>query len=245
MEEKKVTKISLSNFFLILAIIAIIVMGIYIYKLNNDKSAEIQKSTELQAQVNSLEGTVSDLQRKINTISNTINNSIKEDNSTTSNVSDKNYIDNNILFTEKQLKDTFQNYLDLIGAKEGSPSNFLKELKLISEDSSKEARKQGYMKTDVKYSKFKETLLNYVTERCYKDDINFNNSFIEEDGYLCYFNGGATGMVYKVEKVTKVSDKVYKVKGIFLQEEAGEEVNFEFGIENNNGKCIIDYCNQY
>ena len=36
MEEKKVTKISLSTFFLILAIIAIIVMGIFIYKLNND-----------------------------------------------------------------------------------------------------------------------------------------------------------------------------------------------------------------
>ena len=75
MEEKNVTKISLSTFFLILAIIAIIVMGIFIYKLNNDKTAEIQKSTELQSQLNSLNGTVSDLQGKINSISNTINNS--------------------------------------------------------------------------------------------------------------------------------------------------------------------------
>lgn len=70
MEEKNVTKISLSTFFLILAIIAIIVMGVFIYKLNNDKTAEVQKSTELQAQVNSLNGTVSDLQGKINNISN-------------------------------------------------------------------------------------------------------------------------------------------------------------------------------
>ena len=75
MEGKNVAKISLSTFFLILAIIAIVVMGIFIYKLNNDKTAEIQKSTELQAQVNSLNGTVSDLQGKINSISNTINNS--------------------------------------------------------------------------------------------------------------------------------------------------------------------------
>lgn len=73
MEEKKATKISLSTFFLILAIIAIIVMGIFIYKLNNDKTIEIQKSTELQAQVNSLNGTVSDLQGKIDNISKTIN----------------------------------------------------------------------------------------------------------------------------------------------------------------------------
>ena len=70
MEEKNVTKISLSTFFLMLAIIAIVVMGVFIYKLNNDKTVEIQKSTELQAQVNSLNGTVSDLQGKINTVPN-------------------------------------------------------------------------------------------------------------------------------------------------------------------------------
>ena len=76
MEEKNVKKISLSSFFLILAIIVIIVMGLFIYKLNNDKTAEIQKSTELQAQVNSLNGTVSDLQGKINSISETINSDV-------------------------------------------------------------------------------------------------------------------------------------------------------------------------
>ena len=64
MEEKKVTKISLSTFLLILTIIAIIVMGIFIYKLNNDKTIEIQKSTELQAKVNSLNRIVSELQEK-------------------------------------------------------------------------------------------------------------------------------------------------------------------------------------
>ncbi len=74
MEEKNVTKITLSTFFLILAIIAIIVMGIFIYKLNNDKKEEIQKSTELQSQVNNLNGTISDLQGKINSISETIEN---------------------------------------------------------------------------------------------------------------------------------------------------------------------------
>ena len=69
MEEKNSTKISLSAFFLLLAIIAIVVMGIFIYKLNNDKTAEIQKSTELQSQVSILNGTVSELQGKINNIS--------------------------------------------------------------------------------------------------------------------------------------------------------------------------------
>ncbi|MBQ9659576.1 MAG: hypothetical protein IJV31_12650, partial [Clostridia bacterium] len=71
MEEKNITKISLSTFLLIMAIIVIIIMGVVIYKLNNDKTAEIQKSTDLQAQVNSLNVSVSDLQEKINKVSET------------------------------------------------------------------------------------------------------------------------------------------------------------------------------
>ena len=73
MEEKNEKKISLSTFLLFIAIIAIVVMGIFIYKLNNDKTAEVQKSTEFQAQVNSLSTTINDLQNKINSISNTKN----------------------------------------------------------------------------------------------------------------------------------------------------------------------------
>lgn len=69
MEEKQGIKISLSTFFLILSIIAIIIMGIFIYKLNKDKSTEIQKSIKFQSQVNTLNGTISELQGKINTIS--------------------------------------------------------------------------------------------------------------------------------------------------------------------------------
>ncbi len=81
MEEKNATKISLSTFFLILAIIVIIVMGVLIYKLNNEKTTEIQKSNELQAQVNSLNGSVSNLQGKINSVSETI----KQENTTKNN----------------------------------------------------------------------------------------------------------------------------------------------------------------
>ena len=80
MEEKNPAKISLSTFFLILAIIAIIVMGIFIYKLNNDKASEIQKSTELQAQVNNLNRTVSDLQGKINNNTSTLSKDTLSDN---------------------------------------------------------------------------------------------------------------------------------------------------------------------
>jgi len=80
MEEKKASKISLSTIFLIIAIIAIIVMGLFLYKLNNDKASEIQKSAELQSQINSLNETVSDLQGKLDIISETINSTENEKN---------------------------------------------------------------------------------------------------------------------------------------------------------------------
>lgn len=84
MEGKKPIKISLSTFFLILAIIVIIVMGMFIYKLNKDKTAEIQKSAQLKEQVNNLNGTVSELQNKINNISETIKDNDSTENSVSS-----------------------------------------------------------------------------------------------------------------------------------------------------------------
>ena len=89
MEEKKTLKISLSTFLLILAIIIIIVMGVFIYKLSNDKKSEINKSTELQAKVSNLNETISDLQGKIDRISETINTNNSNENSATSKEVDK------------------------------------------------------------------------------------------------------------------------------------------------------------
>lgn len=68
MKEENVVKISLTTLLLLLAIIAIIVMGYFMYKLNNDKKAEAQKSTELQSQVDNLSNTVDELQGKINKV---------------------------------------------------------------------------------------------------------------------------------------------------------------------------------
>ncbi len=109
MEEKNATKISLSTFLLILAIITIIVMGIFIYKLNNDKTIEIQKSTELQAQVNSLNGTVSDLQGKINSISETINSSKDSKNNNINNINNSNSNSDEIESTENSIRNQNKN----------------------------------------------------------------------------------------------------------------------------------------
>ncbi len=55
MEEKKTTKISLSTFFLIIAIITIGVMAFFIYKLNDDKTNATEQVSELSNRVSLLE----------------------------------------------------------------------------------------------------------------------------------------------------------------------------------------------
>ena len=75
MEEGKETKINLSTFLLIIAIIIITIMGLFIYKLNSEKNIEIKKSADFQAQVSNLNNTVNNLQSKMNTIAETINTS--------------------------------------------------------------------------------------------------------------------------------------------------------------------------
>lgn len=54
MEEKKTIKISLSTFFLIIAIITICVMGFFIFKLNDEKNILNQKNTNLDNEIASL-----------------------------------------------------------------------------------------------------------------------------------------------------------------------------------------------
>lgn len=75
MDEKTVIKISLSTFLMIIAIIIIAIMGFFIYKLNNEKTIEVKKSADIQAQVSNLNSTVSSLQSKMNTILEKVNSS--------------------------------------------------------------------------------------------------------------------------------------------------------------------------
>lgn len=76
MEEKKPIKISLSTFFLILAIILIVVMGYFMFKLYNEKTTTEKKVTDLNSQINTL-------QEKINSISKTINSDDSKENIST------------------------------------------------------------------------------------------------------------------------------------------------------------------
>ena len=66
MEKNKKIKISLSTFFLIIALILIILMAYFIYKIYNDKEMANNKVKDLNTQVSDLKNTVSKLVNTVN-----------------------------------------------------------------------------------------------------------------------------------------------------------------------------------
>lgn len=111
MEEKKVTKVSMSTFFLIIAIIAMVVMGVFIYKFNDDKNKANNEVADLKNKVNALENTIKTNEaNKNNTVvdNTSTNGTSSTSNNTNSSITDfatfKNIVkglQNEIIETEK------------------------------------------------------------------------------------------------------------------------------------------------
>ncbi len=239
MEEKKITKISLSTFLLILAIIAIIVMGIFIYKLHNDKTNEIKKSTELQTQVNNLNNTINDLQGKINTISKTINSNNSNDNlENTSNISAK-------------CKTAFENYYDLQSELYSGGSLYvLKKLNLVSEIPSSEQYETttydstDFYKTDIKYSDFKNAMLKYMTDELYNK--KFEDNFAKNvNGYLQITAMGGTATYINIHKFELSSDSnnsyVFNLVGEKSYDDGAPktDINMKVTFEKQNENYVV------
>lgn len=242
MEEKNVTKISLSTFFLILAIIAIVAMGIFIYKLNNDKTAEIQKSTELQAQVNSLNGTVSDLQEKINKVSETVNSNSSVPDTNTNNTSNN----STTSFTDEEVKTALANYLEL-KAHAGCSAllECLTEKGDLNYDATKDkiSNKDGMHITNIKFADYKKAMLKYVSENEFEKNWT-SSQYIEknDDGYLLRPEGGGGLRVYTIKNISKTNDTTYlaKTSSVVDDNEYYEENSYTFTIKTYNGICVID-----
>ena len=237
MEENKVTKISLSTFLLILAIIAIIVMGIFIYKLNNDRTAEIQKSTELQSQINSLNSTINDLQEKINKVSETVNSNSPVPDTNTNNTTSP--------FTDEQVKSSLANYLEL-QAHAGCDAlleNLTEKGKLNYDSSKDNILNDGTVITTIKFSDYKSAMLNYVSESEFDNNWTNKQYFgANSNGYLTKVQGGGGLRVYTIKNISKTNDTTYsaKVSSVVDDNEYYEENSCTFVIKSYNGKCVID-----
>lgn len=239
MEEKKVTKISLSTFFLILAIIIIVVMAIFMYKFYNEKIEANEKSAKLQSQVSNLKETVNDLQGKIDNISDTINSNNSTENTTTTN-------NNSTSFTENQVKTALSNYLEL-RAHAGCDALLenLKEKGKLNYDTSKDTiLNDGTVITSIKFSDYKNAMLNYVSESEFEKNWTSTQYFNENsNGYLTKVQGGGGLRVYTVNSITKTSDSTYSAKTtatLIDLDDSKEDENFTFTITSYKGNCVID-----
>ena len=144
-----------------------------------------------------------------------------------------------------EVKEALQNYLDLFGAYQGSPVNLLVKLNLIKsadiDYSDKNNDKDGYVKTNIKYSEYKQKMLNYVSESWFNE--RFTSLYKEKDGYLCYFNGGATGMEIKVESIGSFLNDKYTatVYNIGVDGDKSDTYIKKFNVEYKE-KYVISYC---
>lgn len=228
MNEKK---ISLSTFFLIIAIIIIVIMGYFIWKLVNKTSNVIANANELNKTSNVI------------AYVNEVNEKVEDSNK---NISKEKQ------FTESEIKTSIQNYVDLIGHFVAGPESLLHNLGYKEFESSYSEEKNVY-KSDIKYSEFKNKMLQYVTEEFFeKRFINHRegkysyNFYEDNNGYLCYPAVGASGQSFDVEKIQLIKDEYYFATGTYYEgpgSEGGYPYNIIFSIANQGGKCVISYCN--
>ena len=223
MEEKKTLKINVLTISLLLVII--ILIG-YICIEKRDSKLKIE-----------------DLENKINTISQTFTSSTKAKDSNVSNSDEK------IEFSNTEIKKAISDYLNIFVGY-GSTDGILCDLGLMKngEYNNINVTDDNYKKTNIKYSDFENTIEKYMTKEWF-EKINAqreNKLFKNIDGILYYNDVGLTGTEYVIEKVEikgDYSDKSYIATGYSknVDDSKNEEV-IEFHIENNNGKCVISYC---
>ena len=78
--EKKTTKVSLSTMLLIIAIIVIIVMGYFIYRISKEKVAESEKVVALESAMDQVEERANTLHETIQNVKSTVNNTAMVEN---------------------------------------------------------------------------------------------------------------------------------------------------------------------
>jgi len=101
MEEKKTAKISLSTFFLIIAIVVIGIMGYFLYVSNSKATAMLSNEKELNTKITNLENEIADKEVVIKSAQNTVSNDLnsEEVNPTKDTISNNSNTSNTMTFS--------------------------------------------------------------------------------------------------------------------------------------------------
>ncbi len=238
MNEKQPIQVSLTAVLLVFAIIALVAMGFYTYKLSHEKTTATEEVANLNSQVDNLQDTVHNLQGKLDTISNSIGttNTTAPENTTTSTSTTKS-------LSDAEAKNILAKFLALYGTADGCPSEILVSLGLInSTNSFNNATRTSdlFVKTNIQYSTYQESMLKYVSEECF--NLYFTKHYKEINGILYYKDGFASPYEYDIDKISNQTNGKYTGE-IYLLNQEGErtsKANIEFEIVNSNGNYIIN-----
>lgn len=180
-------------------------MGIFIFKLYNDKKIIINEVHDLNDQLKKSENTIA-------------------------------YSSNTNIVAEEKIEN--------IENISGSPEGLLVKLGLANYGQYNNKTNDNYIKTNIKYSDYKNQMLDYMTEEWFEN--NFTKSYKNVNGYLYFFDGGATGMNFEVESVNIKGDysNLNYITNVYnISVDDSKELEYvEFHITNYNEQCVISYC---
>lgn len=217
------------NIVIIVLLIVIAILSVLLYL--NTKNTNVVEENKIA------EGNIVDNTLEVN---NTVTHE-EETNTTKEEVEEVEELD----FSEEEIKECLQNYLNICGARNGSPSGLAQYLFKDAEIYYDEME-GTYIKTSVSYNDFREKMLTCMSEKEYTKFINEGYdkpNFKNINGILYVNNTGASGDYWEVDSIKKIDTNTYNGKTFWIFEDVTrEEVHFEFTITESNGKCVIDSC---
>lgn len=224
-KEKKTITISLNTFIFMILIFVIIIAGIIGLYLND--FFKKNNTTETGKQI-----------IEENIVNDVANNIIDD---TTDDKVD-NYLDDEIA------KTIIQSYLNIKGAREGSPIEALTigEIDLIDKYSEIPGGDyidvDNYRSSGINYEDLKNKMLEYMTEDMF-EKLN-DNAYKNVNGKLYIFDGGATGAGFDIKEIKLISSNKnsykYQVKGLEYPPEEGMNFAAEVELEKNiNERYVV------
>lgn len=212
MEEKKTIKISLSTLFLIIAIIVIIVMGIFCYSMYNKKIEVEEQMNILNSKVNNIETNSQEPSNNSNIFAtNNINSSNQEDN-----------------LTEEEAQEIFEKVTEnkafiqeMVTIKDFSSSSFTDEeiLKLLPllDDSGYFTIENNY---DGNFAKANISDIQNLAQKYFEKNIDINkiSEKIENNSISVEVESGYGIVNYELVSVSKKDDNEYSIKFKYIDE---------------------------
>lgn len=226
MEEKKEEiKIKLSTAVIIILILLVALGVMYYFGFVKNKNENIENETLTNATEN-IE------------VNNALTNDVEEEKTENVLNNDKTNNENSSKeetekVSKEKRKQNFQKYLDISSSFNSDSLSILKELELVSEQPNWEDYKtieykdvkyqdmNKFYKTDIKYSKYKEKMQQYMTSKCMEKE--FANYTRNNNGNLYVVSYGGVTFNFKVQKMEKVSSNVYTIKVFITGDDSGSK----------------------